>query len=93
MANKSFITPKFETKINRAIFTHQDLVVYPDTDKGLPDNIVNVVKFLFGEGAIIRRDLSASGYPKFTIEDACYELRNVSTNNADWTCREVKEND
>ena len=75
MEKKVFLTPRFETKINRAVFKHQDLVVYPDRNKRLPDNISNVT----------------NGYPSFTIEGACYELRNVRTINADWTYQEVKE--
>lgn len=90
MEKKSFLTPRFETRINRAVFLHQDLVVYPDRDKRLPDNIGNVIRFLFGEGARIKEDVT-NGYPSFTIEGACYELRNVRTINADWTFQEVKE--
>ena len=90
MANKSFINPRFEARINRAVFINQDLVVYPDRGKGLPDNFENVIKFLFGAGAHIRQDVT-NGYPSFTIKGASYGLRNVSTINADWTYHEVKE--
>lgn len=89
MTKKLFINPCFETKINRAVFMHQDLVVYPDRDKRLPDNLNNVIKFLFGEGAHIRLD-TTNKFPSLTIEDACYVLRNARTINADWTCQEVK---
>ena len=91
MEKKVFLAPRFETKINnRAVFRHQDLVVYPDRDKRLPDNISNVIKFLFGESAYLKEDVT-NGYPSFTIEGACYELRSVYTINTDWTYQEVKE--
>lgn len=82
--------PVFETKINKAVFIQQDLVVRPSTVKRLPDNIDSVIKFLFGEGACLRVEI-INGYPVCTIEGACYELRNVRTTNADWTYQEVEE--
>lgn len=90
MTEKTFIRPRFETKINKAVFIHQDLVVYPDREKRLPDNFINVIKFLFGEGVHIREDV-LDVYPSLTIENACYELRNVHTIDADWICQEVKD--
>lgn len=88
MEKKLYTTPIFETKINRAAFMRQDLVVYPDRDKRLPDNLNNVIKFLFGKGAHIRQDVT-NELPSLTIEDACYVLRNARTINADWTFKEV----
>lgn len=73
MLKKLFISPRFETKINKAVFINQDLVVYADREKGLPDNFINVIKFLFGEGVRIREDV-LDVYPSLTIENACYEL-------------------
>lgn len=91
MAKKLFINPIFETKIDSAVFIHQDLVVHSDRDKRLPDNIGEVIKFLFGEGAHIIMD-ETNGYPtNLTIVGACYELRNVRTLNAVWTYREVEQ--
>lgn len=90
MPEKLFISPRFETKINKAIFIHQDLVVYPGKDEELPENFYNVIKFLFGKGVRIREDVSdvCGG---LTIENACYELRNVRTINADWLYKELLE--
>lgn len=90
MTEKTFIRPRFETKINKAVFIHQDLVVYPDIDKELPENFINVIKFLFGEGAWVRMNV-LDVCPNITIENACYELRNVRTIYADWICQEVKD--
>lgn len=43
--------PTFETKIIKAVFINQDIVVFPWGDLRIPDNLTKVVKFLFGEGA------------------------------------------
>ena len=90
MIEKAFISPCFETKINRAVFLHQDLVVYPDRDERLPDDIGNVIRFLFGKGVRLKEDI-VNGYPSLILEGACYELRNVRTINADWTCQKVEQ--
>ena len=84
------ISPLWETTINRAVFVNQDLTIYPDRKKGLPDNFTNVVKFLFGEGAYVRVD-TVNGYPSFVIKGATFELNKVKTINADWTYQEVKQ--
>lgn len=90
MSEKLFRSPIFETTITKAIFIHQDLVVYPGKDEELPENFYNVIKFLFGKGVRTRRDiLDVCG--GLTIENACYELRNVRTINADWIYKEVIE--
>lgn len=90
MREKSvYISPLWETTINRAVFLNQDIIVYPNREGGLPDNFGNVIKFLFGEGATIKEDV-VNGYPSFVISGASFELRNAHTVNADWTHREVK---
>ena len=85
----AYVSPLWETVINRAVFLNQDIIVYPDREKGLPDNFGNVIKFLFGEGATIKEDV-VNGYPSFVISGASFELINAHTINADWTHREVK---
>lgn len=84
-----YISPLWETIINRAVFLNEDIIVYPNREEGLPDNFTNVIKFLFGKGATIKEDVT-NGYPSFVISGASFELRNARTVNADWTYIEVK---
>ena len=79
--------PVFETKINRAVFINQDLVVVPQGR--MPDNISEVVKYLFGEGAIIMQD-SINNHFSIKISNASYILDNVKTLGAEWEYKEVK---
>lgn len=83
------VSPLWETIINRAIFLNEDIIVYPNREGGLPDNFGNVIKFLFGEGATIKVDVT-NGCPSFIIRGANFELRNAHTVNADWVCKEVE---
>ena len=85
----AYISPLWETIINKAVFLNQDIIVYPNRERGLSDNFGNVVKCLFGEGATIKEDVT-NGYPSFVIKRASFELRDVHTTNATWTYREVK---
>lgn len=80
--------PVFETKINRAVFINQDLVVVPQGR--MPNNISEVVKFLFGEDAIIMQD-SANNHVSFKICNASYVLDNVKTLGAEWEYKEIKD--
>lgn len=83
MSKAIFMNPAFETKINKAVFFQQDLVVYPDSDKRLPDNIGEVIRFLFGEGTYIKEDVT-NGRRSLTIAGACFLLQNVRTLGADY---------
>ena len=80
--------PVFETKINRAVFINQDLVVVPQGR--MPDNISEVVKFLFGEDAIIMQDC-ANNHVSIKISNASYVLDNVKTLAAEWEYKEIKD--
>lgn len=42
-----FRNPVYETKIAKAVFINQDIVVFP-SDLRVPNNLSEVVKFLFG---------------------------------------------
>lgn len=84
-----YVSPLWETIINKAVFLNEDIIVYPNRERGLPDNFDNVIKFLFGEGTTIKEDVT-NGYPSFVIRGASFELRNAHTINADWTYREVE---
>ncbi len=84
--DKVVITPRYKTTIIRSVFINQDLIVYPKSElysKEVMGNLKNVIKFLFGEGAYVVEDVT-NGYPSFTIKNASYELRKVSTINANW---------
>ena len=83
-----FRNPVFETKINKAVFQNQDILVFPNREKA-PNNISEVVKFLFGEGAVVIQDC-VNNYACIRIEGANYVLNNVKTLNADWEYKEVK---
>ena len=88
MAMNIFRNPTFKTKIIRGVFINQDLVVFP---RGrMPDNLREVIKFLFGEGAIVRLNCS-DDCDCIRITGANYVLDNVETLNADFICEEIEE--
>lgn len=81
--------PVYETKIAKAVFLKQEIIVFPSREK-VPNNIDEVVKFLFGEGATVVYDcVTTHGCVKITGAD--YVLNNVKTINAEWTYGEVAE--
>lgn len=88
MATNIFRNPTFKTKIIRGVFINQDLVVYPHGS--IPDNLSTVVKFLFGEDAIVTLD-GFNNHGCIKITNANYVLENVKTLNADWICEKVEE--
>ncbi len=88
---KVIFSPLYETKINRAVFINQDIIVYP-SGTSMPENIINVVKFLFGAGACVKQD-SVNGSAALIIKGASYVLSGVKTLNADWTFKEIKQED
>lgn len=83
------ISPTFETKIFKAVFINQEIVVFPE-DLRKPDNISEVVKFLFGEGAVVTQDC-VNNHNCIRIVGANYVLNDVKTINAEWEFKEVKE--
>lgn len=83
-----FRSPTFETKIHRAVFINQDILVFPHREK-VPNNLSEVVKFLFGEGAVVTQDC-VNNSDCIIIEGSNYVLNNVKTLNADWEYKEVK---
>jgi hypothetical protein len=85
---KIFLNPDFETLINRAVFINQEIIVYP-RNVPYPDNITNVIKFLFGEGAYL--EIGDNERPYIRIKGASYVLSGVKTLNADCIFKEIKE--
>lgn len=83
-----FRNPTFKTKIITGVFINQDLVVFPQGR--IPDNFREVIKFLFGEGVIIKQD-RINDHGCIRITGANYVLDNVETLNADWICEEIEE--
>lgn len=88
MAMNIFRNPTFKTKIIRGVFINQDLVVFPQGR--IPDNLREVIKFLFGEGVIVKQDL-INEHGCIRITGASYVLDNVETLNADWICEEIEK--
>lgn len=82
-------SPTFETKIFKAVFLNQEIIVFP-CEENIPDNIDNVIKFLFGEGAVARQDC-VNNSACIRIVGANYVLNDVKTINAVWEFKEVKE--
>lgn len=82
-------SPTFETKIFKAVFLNQEIIVFP-REENIPDNIDNVIKFLFGEGAVVRQDY-VNNSACIRIVGANYVLNDVKTINAVWEFKEVKE--
>ena len=89
MATKIFRNPTFKTKIIRGVFINQDLVVFPQGRT--PDNLGEAIKFLFGEGAVVKLDCINNHDDGIRITGANYVLDNVETLNADWICEEIEE--
>ena len=82
-------SPTFETKIIKAIFLNQDIVVFPRREK-VPNNFDEVIKFLFGEGAVAIQDCGNRS-ACIRITGANYVLNDVRTINAEWEYKEVKD--
>lgn len=80
-------SPTFETKIIKAVFLNQEIAVFPQEER-IPDNLTNVVKFLFGEGAVVKQDC-VNNPSCIIITGANYVLDNVKTINAVWEYKEV----
>lgn len=81
--------PVFETKIAKAVFIGQEIVVFPE-DLKPPDSLSDAVKFLFGKGAVAVQD-RVNGYGYIRITGATYVLNNVRTIGAEWEYKEVKD--
>lgn len=88
MATNIFRNPTFKTKIIRGVFINQDLVVFPQGR--MPDNLSEAVKFLFGEGAIVKQD-RINEHGCIRITNTNYVLDNAETLNADFIYKEIEE--
>ncbi len=82
-------SPTFETKIFKAVFINQDIVIFPNREK-VPNNLDSVIRFLFGEGAVATQDC-VNNCDCIRITGATYVLDNVKTLNAEWEYKEVKD--
>ena len=80
--------PMFETKIIKAVFINQDIIIYPKRER-VPENLGSVIRFLFGEGAVARLDC-VNNYNCIRITGASYVLDNVKTLDAKWEYKEVE---
>ena len=82
-------SPTFETKIIKAVFLNQEIVVFPRREKA-PNNLEEVIRFLFGEGAVAIHDC-VNNSACIRITGANYVLKDVRTINAEWEYKEVKD--
>ena len=80
--------PTFETTIIKAVFTNQEILVFPQGK--MLRNLYEAVKFLFGEGAVATEEC-VNNCPCIRITGASYVLNNVKTLNAVWEYKEVKD--
>ena len=87
--DKILRSPTFETKIIKAVFLNQEIVVFPCREK-VPNNFDEVIRFLFGEGAVATQDC-VNRSACLRITGANYVLNDVRTINAEWEYKEVKE--
>lgn len=85
---KILSNPTFETKLIKAVFINQEIVVFPQGE--MPGNLDKAVKFLFGEGAVVTQDC-VNNSACIIIKGASYVLNNVKTLNAEWEYKEVKD--
>lgn len=83
-----FRNPTFETKINKAVFLNQEIVVFPQGRT--PEKLDEAVRFLFGEGAVATQDY-VNNQVCIRIIGANYVLNNVKTINAEWEYKEVED--
>ena len=88
MSANIFRNPTFKIKIIKGVFINQDLVVFPQGR--IPDNLREVIEFLFGKGVIVKQD-RINNHGCIRITGASYVLDNVETLNADWICEEIEE--
>ena len=88
MVMNTFRNPTFKTKIIRGVFINQDLVVF--SQGRIPDNLREVIEFLFGKGVIVKQD-RINNHGCIRITGASYVLDNVETLNADFICEEIEE--
>lgn len=84
---KIFTNPMIETKINKAVFSNQDILVFPNREKA-PNNFCEVIKFLFGKTAEAT-EYCIDNVKYIKITGANYVLKNVKTLNADFIMTEL----
>lgn len=91
MDRASLKNPVYETKIHRAVFINQNIIVYPK-EITLPENITEVIEFLFGEEACLQQYVvnNSNNRCYIAIKGASFALRDARTLNADWTFKEMK---
>lgn len=85
------LNPTFETKINKAVFSKQDILIFPNRYK-VPDNFCEVVKFLFGNTAVAT-EYYIDNVKYIKITGANYVLKDVKTLNADFITTELNTRD
>lgn len=87
MRRMVILNPTIETKINKAVFSNQDILIFPNREKA-PNNFCEVVKFLFGNTAVAT-EYYINNVKYIKITGANYVLKNVKTLNADFIITEL----
>ena len=81
------LNPMIETKINKAVFSNQDILIFPNREKA-PNNFCEVVRFLFGNTAVAT-EYYIDNVKYIKITGANFVLKNVKTLNADFIMTEL----
>lgn len=92
MSKEIIFSPCYETTINKAVFLNQDITICPDIEYKIPDNLSNVVKFLFGEDSYIVHSIS-NGHPEFIIKNASFILNKAKTMNMDFIMKKLSNSE
>lgn len=79
---KIVTNPMIETKINKAVFSNQDILIFPNREKA-PYNFCEVLKFLFGKTAVAT-EYCIDNVKYIKITGANFVLKDVKTLNADF---------
>lgn len=76
--------PLIETYIKRACFINGNLTIFPnDNDLKFPDNMKEVVEYLFGEGAYVIEDC-VNGHHCIILKNASFLVNDSLTTDADY---------
>lgn len=93
MSKEVIFSPYYETTINKAVFINQDITISPDMEYKIPNNLSNVVKFLFGEDSYIEHGISSNGHPEFIIKNASFILNKAKTMNMDFIMKNLSNSE
>jgi hypothetical protein len=76
--------PIIKTHIHAAVFEHGEIVIYPNAEKTVPEELTRVARYLFGESAQLIPDY-IHGHKCLRITNATFIVANSTSVNANWT--------